>query len=1146
MSESISQIHPPSSLPSSPTQPQPGDSSVFPDPLAPLVLPVDSADITDADIQKVTRLWPTCVPLFTFMGHPYLQERKEQSIKMLKLRGRIGYSLRTASARVLTCKQYTNTFSEETRMLDHLLTSVFACTTFTKDVVYKLDEDIYQELCAKLTARRKLASSSLHDFGYSDLEPPAWVISTAQGLTSNDFEMYAFHYRIHVEHFLHMLDYVHDWDRLQTRVYLDERLLAAQRDADRICLGKKEYHLPAVPPSTYSEPLKSKTSCQTSASDWSCGGVHGRDTRQHPNNPWAAEIQGQLYHKASRNSPTPYSDNSERKGIHSDVKLKMMNTATRDSSPETSVSCEGKPDEISTPSEVLNHNVSNSVLHHSTNSELRTFRIASNTLCAPFSGKNKTFRLPRRVRRRISQLLKRLQRVFYITSWVTSTNGEFQRILMGMREYVQPLPRFTILVSEETWVQSGMNTFKFDRDALNPVPDLGSYITSNSQKVLAMFSAQPKVRIKQKTNFREQTGRTKCQLHSPRLAKRGIEIKEATAPSTINQERQLYHWGVYNCQYPNHRRVHGEVVNRCFVIPLESSTNIPIDIRPPTTRGGLFDKQSISQETRQQRLYDPPHALVSKHFGLHHTNMYNILKAVRKEYLARRVCNPQKGLHGVSRGSRTMKRRLRTTQKSQHSRTVRILSRLAIRISTPSILNTAFDDFDVHSGCKNITTTSFYHIPAFTSSLADREFGEFLIHRDLCKLRNSRSPETPTMLRYLIAGHRIEVEKTTVPSTINRECQLYRWRVRNCCHPKCQSLRGEVQAPKYSMTSPGHNIKVKVNMKPQTTHRNIYAKQRLSRETHWQQEVFDLLSVGNWNMNRGLRTTRKWLSDIRRKSQRMKWRLHAIRKDQLQGAKAVLDPRQAVRNKVNPFAKFISEEKFSIASGYECTTTFSCDLPRFTLANKERREFHGHQALRKSQNSRLQENHAMLRDFIAELIDGQNHLQRIQSASRLEFCHQLIPELVIFPGVSAYPGLSIIAEVAVVKQESKRLLTNHPHGVVFNTMSPKRDSPDKSDHDQLNHNVRLINSSNDVPGVIFIIPITVYLSIASRNTESSLLPWSISVAPMVPLSKVDAKVLGHKRDSIDISGNELKDRQTLRQGQMLDAFNFEPRCTNDG
>ncbi len=226
---------------------------------------------------------------------------------------------------------------------------------------------------------------------------------------------------------------------------------------------------------------------------------------------------------------------------------------------------------------------------------------------------------------------------------------------MEMRKYVQPLPRFTILVGEETWVQLGMNTF--DRDALKLVPDLGLYITSNSQKALVMLSAQPKVHIKQKTNFREQTGRTKCRLHSPHLAKCGIEIEKATVPSTINQERPLYHWRVYIWQHPNHRRVHGEVVNRCFMIPLESSTNIPINIQPLTMHGGLSDKRNISQETRQQQLNDPSHALVSKHFGHHCTNMYNILKAVRKEYLARRVCNPQKGLYGISSYSRTMKQR---------------------------------------------------------------------------------------------------------------------------------------------------------------------------------------------------------------------------------------------------------------------------------------------------------------------------------------------------------------------------------------------------------------------------------------------------------------------------------------------------------
>ncbi len=320
--------------------------------------------------------------------------------------------------------------------------------------------------------------------------------------------MYAFHYRIHGRNiFLYMLDYVHDWEKLRTRDTLTKNSLqlsvmliesVSEKGISPSCWLLLQHILSL---SSQRPPVKPRPLTGVA-------GEYMAETRgQHPNNLWAAETQGQLYHETSCNSPTPYSDNSERKGIHSDVKLKTVNAATRGSNSETPVSCEGKPDGISTPSEVLNHSISNSVLYHSTNSELRTFRIASNTLCAPFSGKNKTFRLPRRVRRRISQLLNRLQRNFRNHQLgPRSTNGDFQCILMWMREYVQPLPRFIILVSEETWVQLGMNPF----DPLKLVPDFGSYITSNSQKALSMLSVQPKVRIKQKTNFREQTVRTKC------------------------------------------------------------------------------------------------------------------------------------------------------------------------------------------------------------------------------------------------------------------------------------------------------------------------------------------------------------------------------------------------------------------------------------------------------------------------------------------------------------------------------------------------------------------------------------------------------------------------------------------------------------
>ncbi|PBK81360.1 hypothetical protein ARMGADRAFT_1144451 [Armillaria gallica] len=455
MSESIASIHLCDLQSTPPFHHLSNDSFAFPDSLALLVLLVDPVDITDTDTRKVTRLWPSSLPLFTFKEHSHLQACKDHIIELLK-HGRnrkLRNGLQTASA--LTHNQYTKIFPEETSILDYLLMSISACTTYAKDIVYKLDENIYQEFLTRLTTCCSLASASLETFGYSDLRPPVWAIDTGKGLTANNFEMYALQYCIRRENFLYMLDDVHDWDKLQMRIYLDERLLSAQHNADRAHLGKMEYHCSAVPPVPHSNPLKSKTSCHTSASDWRCRGAHyeaTRDMGQHPNNSWVAETQGQPYCQVSCHSHTPGLGNNEHKGNHSDVKLKMMNAPTRDSSPETSVRCEGKPDEISTPSEVLNHNVS----------------------------RNKTFRLPHRVRRRISQLLKWLQRVFHITSWVTSTNGE------------------------KTWVQLGMNTF--DRDALKPVPDLGSYITSNSQKALVMLSAQPKVHIKQKTNFREQTG----------------------------------------------------------------------------------------------------------------------------------------------------------------------------------------------------------------------------------------------------------------------------------------------------------------------------------------------------------------------------------------------------------------------------------------------------------------------------------------------------------------------------------------------------------------------------------------------------------------------------------------------------------------
>ncbi|SJL04225.1 uncharacterized protein ARMOST_07586 [Armillaria ostoyae] len=272
MSESIASIHSFASQSTPPFHHLSDDSFAFPDSLAPLVLPVNPVDITDTDTRKVTRLWPSSVPLFTFAEHSQLLKHGRNK--------KLGNGLRTASACVLTHNQYTKIFPEETSILDCLLTSVSACTTFAKDVVYKLDDKIYQELLTRLTTRRSLAFSSLDTFGYSDLRPPVWAIDTTKGLTANDFEIYALQYRIHVEHFLYILDDIHDWDECQTRMMLDENLLAAQRNADRAHLGKQEYYLPTVPPASHSSPLKSKTSRQNSVSDWSLGGVQGIIARE--------------------------------------------------------------------------------------------------------------------------------------------------------------------------------------------------------------------------------------------------------------------------------------------------------------------------------------------------------------------------------------------------------------------------------------------------------------------------------------------------------------------------------------------------------------------------------------------------------------------------------------------------------------------------------------------------------------------------------------------------------------------------------------------------------------------------------------------------------------------------------------------------
>ncbi|KAK0438174.1 uncharacterized protein EV420DRAFT_1651555 [Desarmillaria tabescens] len=634
MPESISMIHLPASQSSPPTQHLPSDSLGFPDPPAPLVFPVDPADISETNSQNVTCLWPTCVPLFMFTEHSHLQERKDHVIQILRLsrNRKLVYGLR--SAHVLMHNQYTNIFSEETCMLDRLLTSVFTCTMFTKDVVYKMDQNIYQELHTRLMTRRAIASSSLNSFGYSDFKVPTWGINTMKGLTANDFEVYALQYRIRIEHFLHMLDYVHDWNNLRTHVYLDEKLLAAQCNPDRARVMIMEHYLHAVPPVPHSNPFKSKTSFQASSSDLSWEGVHytaTRDEEQHPSNSHAIKTQCQFCQCANSkvcksqdfgrgryeslpavsyraqfpedldfrnpsahksiyqgcapsdlnssqggnngnrlpscrgpcNSQIPvYPGHSEYTSIGFDTALKVMDIPTCNKNPNLRDTCENKVIDIP----AWNNSIGNPILPYSTNNEICTFQIASNMPCAPFSEKNKNPQLPRKVKRRIDRLLRGPLRIFHATSQVTSTNSNCQRTLMGMREGILWLLGLIIMRSEATRVQVEVNTL--DHNVLQMVLDSSSYILHNSQKAPRKLSAWPKVPIKQKMNFMEQTRRTKRRLYSLHLIRHGGEVKTAITLATegshqievyVLSDTSQFTKPQKSCHHSKHRRVSGAV-----------------------------------------------------------------------------------------------------------------------------------------------------------------------------------------------------------------------------------------------------------------------------------------------------------------------------------------------------------------------------------------------------------------------------------------------------------------------------------------------------------------------------------------------------------------------------------------------------------
>lgn len=162
--------------------------------------------------------------------------------------------------------QYMWSFFTETMMLDTFLTHVLMCTTMWGKIVYKLKEDLYQDLCTRFATHHAMASKSLSAHGYSDLRIPTWGVDITKGLIANDFEVYALHFHIRTKHFINMLDQCHDWFKLGIHQILEGDLMAAQCDADKARIKIEEEETPVN--LTLSKQHKSATKSMPTTWEW--------------------------------------------------------------------------------------------------------------------------------------------------------------------------------------------------------------------------------------------------------------------------------------------------------------------------------------------------------------------------------------------------------------------------------------------------------------------------------------------------------------------------------------------------------------------------------------------------------------------------------------------------------------------------------------------------------------------------------------------------------------------------------------------------------------------------------------------------------------------------------------------------------------
>ncbi|KAK0499253.1 hypothetical protein EDD18DRAFT_1350681 [Armillaria luteobubalina] len=1078
-------------LPSFPTYSQSDDPSIYPDPLEPLVLPVDSADITG--IQKVTCFWPTSVPLFTFTRHLYLQERKDRIIQILRLgrNKRLGNGLRTASA--LTHNQYMKIFPEETRILDGLLTSISVCTTFSKDVVYKLDKKIYQELLTRLTNLHTLASSSLQSFGYSALRPPVWAIDTSKGLTANDFEVYALQYRICVENFLYMLDKAHDWDRCLTQIYLDEELLATQRNADRSHLKNGEYFLPAVPPIPYPYPSRSKTSFQISVSNSNWGRVHHdtpRDKEQHLSNSWTINIRGQsclcVNSKVSESHDLPGPCRCESLTVASQQAQNPNDFERRIPSSHTSIYQGCSPSNHDLDQGHIDGNVH--PFHHDL--DHLHFPASSNHL-EPSSI-------------RFNTVFKAADMPTCNTSPDMSTSREDKSIDPPALDYNTISPSF----HHPTY--SELCTFRI-ASSTPCMPFSGGY------KGGSLLPRKVRRRI-------------------PRLRKQLQQVLHHLAFNFINhQPRRLIRLMECMQRLPLVICLQNED-SQCFNLekstPIPSSAHLRTTVRSsgnytvmtvmetePTSHSWQSRKPAGIQTTKNRYCYNgikrtaympeksDPLPQVHARRTLHQYHCH-----WRNQRDGNQIHSPQKppshDNFKLSKGEGYKRIGfMRKLDDLVWDLSVKIHGMFKINIA----LDNAMEYFVLWGKYVQSDTVSRTNELIVWIMQHDDQHHQYHSHFGNSLPANTKvnSPCDRCMLMVTeetggikcqlhsqcLSGFKIDVKRARAPMTITRECHS------QAKHPSLFFER---------------HLRVSQEIHQERDYDSRYHCVSPSA-LHISKNGSSLAIVRNWNTNSPLRLAGKWFYRVRRKGQRMKQRSRSAQKS------------QRIGTGFNQYQ--LTTIIYNAASRWKPIENLVRHLLRFTLADI-------HQAFCEFQipiacTMLCSPNYLK---SIAENTAG--YCRKIWHSTRGEVpCQHLLGTIGIgFPGFGASTCPKIMADDALIKGVPKRSLTDNSQSVVFNMTPLKRNLGEKSEHKQLNQNIQFINGPNDTPEENLTTPIQVYRTVPSPCTKTSLVQWSISVVPAVPPSRTHANAIDRKRESLVDFGNETKNMSILREGQQVDTI----------